>query len=122
MLGAIRLQGAVDLVGEPEQGQFPQRGEVSEPKVVGEGRVDSRSRVHVALGEAVAQRLRGEVDNLDLVGAPEHPIGNGLPLGNTGDLFHHIIEGLDVLHVDGRDHGDTRVAKRLDVLPAFGVE
>ena len=66
VLGAVALQRAVDLVGQPEQGQLAQGGQVAEAEVVRQRRVDPDGRVDLAVGETVAERLRGEVDDLDL--------------------------------------------------------
>ena len=42
VLGAVGLQRGVHLVGEPEQRELAQRGQVAEPEVVRQGRVDPR--------------------------------------------------------------------------------
>ena len=68
-----------------------------------------------------AQRLRGHVDQLDLVGAADHLVGHGLPLRHAGDLVDDVVERLQVLDVDRGDHGDAGVEQLLDVLPALGV-
>ena len=72
LVGAVALQGDLDLVGQPEQRHLPQRGEVARLEVVGHRRVDLLRGVDVAVGHPAAQRLRGDVDELDLLrrGAP----------------------------------------------------
>ncbi len=91
VLGAVRLQRAVDLVGEPEQGELAQRGEVAEAEVVRQGRVDPLGRVDRAGREPVAQRLRREVDDLDLVGAAHDGVRHRLALGDAGDLLDDVV-------------------------------
>src|SRR5262249_4630874 len=66
VFGAVPVQLLVDLVGDPEQGQLAQRGEVADPEVVAQRRVDLLRLVDVAVRHATAQRLRGHVDQLDL--------------------------------------------------------
>jgi hypothetical protein len=100
VLGAVALQGRVDLVREPEQGEFAQCGEVAEPEVVAERRVHPGRGIDDTRGEPVPQRLRSEVDELDLVGRTQHGIGDRLALDDAGDLAHDIVERLDVLDVD----------------------
>ncbi len=39
----------------------------------------------------------------------------------AGDLFHDVVERLEVLDVDGGEHGDPGVEQRLDVVEPFGV-
>ena len=121
MLGAVLLQALVDLVGQPEQREFPQRGQVSRAEVVGERGVDLLRRVDVAVRHPAAQRLGGHVDQLDLVGGPDHGVRHRLPLRHPGDLLDHVGDGLEVLDVDGGDHVDASVEQLDDVLPALLV-
>ena len=118
---AVALQPLVHLVGQPQQGQLAQRGQVPGPEVVGQRRVDLLRRVDVAVRHPAAQRLRRHVDELDLVGRPDDGVGNGLPLRHAGDLLDHVVERLQVLDVDGGDDVDAGLQQFLDVLPALGV-
>ena len=54
---AVLGEALVDPVGEPEQRELAQRGEVARPEVVGERGVDPLGRVDVAAREPVAERL-----------------------------------------------------------------
>ncbi|MDQ1138305.1 hypothetical protein QE410_003104 [Microbacterium sp. SORGH_AS 1204] len=121
MLRAVPLQRGVDLVGQPQQREFAQRREVAETEVVRQRRVDPLRRVHRAGREPVAQRLRRQIDDLDLVGGAHHGIRDRLALHDPRDLLDHVVEGGDVLHVHGRDHVDTRGEQLVDVLPALVV-
>ena len=121
VLGAVRAQRAVDLVGEPEQGELAQSGEVAQAEVVRQCRVDPLGGVDDAGRKAVAQRLRREVDDLDLVGAARDGIRHGLALRDPGDLLDHVVERFDVLHVDRRDDVDAGIQDLGDVLPALLV-
>ena len=121
LLGAILLQRAVDLVGEPEQSELAKRGEVAEPEVVRERGIDPRGGIDQPLGEPIAERLRCEVDDLDLVGRAKDRVRHGLALHDSGDLLDDIVERLDVLDVDGREHRDAGIQQGLDVLPALVV-
>ena len=76
----VVLEGLVDPVGDPQQRQLAQGGEVAGPEVVGEGGVDLVGRVDVAVGHAPAQRLGAHVDQLDLVGPAHDRVGHGLAL------------------------------------------
>ncbi len=121
LLGAVALEGHVDLVGQPEQGQLAQGGEVADAEVVAQGGVDLVGGVDVAVGQAAAQRLGGDVDQLQLLGAPHDLVGHGFPLGHAGDALDHVVERRQVLDVDRGQHVDARVEQLLDVLPALGV-
>ena len=121
VLGLVATQPLVDAVGEPEQRQLPQRGQVADPEVVAQGGVDPLGRVDVAVREAPPQRLRGHVHELDLVGAADDGVGHGFLLGDAGDLLDDVVEALQVLDVDGGQHMDAGVEDLVDVLPALGV-
>jgi len=119
--GAVTLQRLVDLVRGPQQRQLAQRGEVPDPEVVPQGGVDFLRRVDVAVRHPAAQCLRRHVDQLDLVGSPDHGIRNSLALRYPSDLLDHVIEGLEVLDVDRGDDVDASPEQLLDVLPALLV-
>ena len=121
VLTAVIGQGVVYLVSNPEQGQLAQGGEVAQSEVVGQGGVDPLCRVHLAAREPIAQGLRGEIDNLHLVGLAQHGVRDGLALRHPGDLFDDVIKRLDVLDVDRRDDIDPGVQQFLDILPALFV-
>ena len=121
VLGPVPLQALVHLVGQPEQGQLPQGGEVAGAEVVGQRGVDLLRRVDVPVRHPAAQRLRGDVDQFDLVRGPDHGVRHGLPLRHAGDLLDHVVEGFQVLDVDVGDDFDARGQQLLDVLPALGV-
>ena len=68
-----------------------------------------------------AEGLGGQVDDLDLFGAAQETVRDGLALRDAGDLLDNIVQGLDVLNVEGGDHIDPRREQLLYVLPAFVV-
>ena len=121
VLDAVPLQALVHLVGQPEQRELAQRGEVPGAEVVGQRRVDLLRRVDVAVRHPAAQRLGRHVDHLDLVGGADDGVGHGLPLRHPGDLLDHVVEGFQVLDVDRGDHVDPGVEQFLHVLPALLV-
>ncbi len=118
---AVALQPLVDPVGEPEQRELAQCGEVADPEVVGQCRVDLACRVDVAVGHPAPQGLRAHVHQLDLVRRPDDGIRDRLALDDPGDPLHDVVERLQMLDVDVGDDVDARVEELLDVLPALGV-
>lgn len=121
VLAPVLLEVLVGPVGDPEERQLPQCGEVSGAEVVGERRVDLVGLVDVAVGHAAAQRLGRHVDEFDLVGTADDFVGDRLPLTYTSDRINHIAQRLKMLDVDGRYDVDARTKQFLDVLPALGV-
>lgn len=121
LLAAVHLKLLVDLVGQPEQRQLAQRGEVADPEVVAERGVDLVGAVDIAVRHPAAQRLGCHVDKLDLLGGADDLVRHRLPLGGAGDLRDDVVHRLQVLHVDRGQHVDARVEQFLDVLPALVV-
>ena len=121
VLFAVALQRRVDLVGQPQQGQFAQRRQVALAEVIGQRGVDALGPIHVAVGEPALQRFRRDVDQFDLVGRPHDVVGDPLLLLDARDPGDDVVQAFQVLHVDRRDHRDAGVEQFLDVLPALRV-
>ena len=62
-----------------------------------------------------------QVDDHHFVGLVEHPVGHRLPHPDAGDAADHVVQRLQVLHVDGGPDVDAGVEQLLDVLPALGM-
>lgn len=121
VLAAVLLEVFVDPVGDPEQGQLAQGGQVAGAEVVGEGGVDPVRLVYVAVGHPAAQCLWRHVDQFELVGPADDLVGHGLALSHTGYRLDDVTERLQVLDVDRGHHVDAGLEEFFDVLPAFGV-
>jgi len=119
VVGPVAPHPLVDPVGQPEQRELAQGGEVADPEVVGEGGVDLLGAVHVAVGHPSPQRLGRHVDQLDLLGPADDLVGHRLALDDPRDRLDGIVERLQVLDVDGRDDVDPCVEQLVDVLPRF---
>ena len=72
-------------------------------------------------GEAVDEVLHGQVEVHDLVGVLEEAVGDGLARDDIGDAPDQVVEALEVLDVDGREHVDPGIEGVLDVLVALLV-
>ncbi len=104
---AVGAELFVDPVGNPQQGQLSQRGEVPGPEVVRQCGIDAFGGIDVSMGQPPLEGLGSHVDQLQLVSSPHHAVGNRLLLGDTGDPLDDIVERLEVLEVDGGDDVDT---------------
>jgi hypothetical protein len=69
----------------------------------------------------LAQRFRGDVDELDHVGPVEHAIRQRLADRDPADLLDQVLDALQVLDVDGGDHINAGVTQVLDILPSLAV-
>src|SRR2546423_12160952 len=78
-------------------------------------------RIDLALTQASAQHLDGNVDIHDLVRALKEPIGDGLAHLHAGDARDRIIQRLHVLDVDGSDYGNAGVENFKHVFVALLV-
>ena len=84
--------------------------------------VGTRSwRIDPALAQPLDQRLGGQVHQHHLVGGGEHLVRERLLHAHAGELRHLVVEALQVLHVDRREHVDPGVQHVVDVLVALGV-
>ncbi len=109
------------FIGEEPLREFPERGQVVGAEEVGEGLGNLPGRVDLALQQPVAQLPGRGVDELDLVGPADDPVGDALTDPHLDDLFHGVRDGRQVLDVDGRDDVNAGVEQVEHVLPALGV-
>ena len=114
-------QRLLDAIGEPQEGEFSQRSEVARSEVVGEGCVDALGGVDVAVRHASPDRLGRHVDQFELVGLANPFVRHRLALLRAGDARDDVVERLEMLDVERRDHVDASVEQLLDVLPALLV-
>ena len=68
----------LDVLGDLAEGELAQRAEVLDAEEVPERHLDAFARVDLARVQPLAQRLRREVDEHDLVGVVEDAVGEGL--------------------------------------------
>ena len=98
---------ACHAVGAAAQRSLAQRGELAH----GDGRP----------AQAADELLRLDVDELHLIRAVEHGIGNSVPGGDAGDGGNGIVQTLDVADVDRRVDIDAGLEQLVDVLTAPAV-
>ena len=119
MVAAVHLHLLVDPLRRPTQGQFPQGNQISLAEEILERLLRLLRHVDLAVFEALKEVVGGKVDQLDIIGLFEHRVRHRFTHPNTGDLSHHIVQTLHVLHVDGRIDVDARLQEFHDVLPSF---
>ena len=67
------------------------------------------------------ERLWRHVDELQLVRAPNEGVGDGVRRRLARDPLDHVVQRLEVMDVDRRDHVDAGGEELLDVLPTMRV-
>jgi hypothetical protein len=118
--GGERRDGIGYRVIEPELGQLPEGGEISEAEVVRQRRIHLVLRHDQALGQAAPQRRGRKVDELDLAG-PHERIGHRLGSVRAGDPGDRLAQRVNVGDVEGRVDGDATGEQVVDILPALRV-
>ena len=118
---ALRACRRIDPVGRPAQREFAQRHQVRLAEKAFDRRADLVGDVDLALLQALQQIIRGQVDQLDLVGLVEHVVRDRLALADARNLRDQVIEAFEVLDVERRPDIDACVAEFGNVLPALGV-
>ncbi len=119
MLVHVPLELVLDLLGGATQRQLAQRAQVARAEEVRQRGSGSLERVDPPLFEPLAQSLRRDVDQLDLVGLVDDLVRDRLADRHSRDALDRGVQALQVLDVERRDHVDTRGANRLDVHPAL---
>ena len=77
--------------------------------------------IDLAFVQALAQIVGGKIDQHHIVSSIEKRIGDGFANLNAGDAADHIIEALQMLHVDGSKNVNTGFQQLFNILPAFRV-
>lgn len=121
MAVAVVLETLVDAIGQPQQRELSKCREVSLPEVPRQRRVDLVRRVDVAVCHSSPQRLRTHIDEFDRVCLANDAVGHGLTLAYPGDRLDDVVEGFEVLDVDGRDDIDAVCQQSRDVFPTLRV-
>ena len=106
--------------GELVQDERTQRREVLHREEAVERLVDAVGAVHEAARDALAQRRRAQVDELDLVGLVQQPVRERLAHLDAGQRADAAAEALEVLDVDRRPDVDAALQEEIDVVVALG--
>ena len=120
-LAHVDQQLVVHRLCHAPEGKLAQGGEVLRLEEVGRRELGGVRQIDLALGQALAKLVRGDVHQLDVVGARERRVRHRLALAHAGDLPDHVHQALQVLDVEGRPDVDPGGKQFFDVLPALRV-
>ena len=110
-----------DAVGDLAQGDFPQQLQILPREEVVHRGFGALGAVDLSLLEAAQQLVRLDVDEPHFVRAVKEGIRNGLLHLDLGDVLHHVVETLQVLHVHGGVHVDPGGKQLLHILKALFI-
>ena len=116
-----RSQLVVDPVGHPHERKLPQPREVLFTERLRQGGVHPLGREHVPVCQPALERLRGHVYELQLIRVPHERVGDRVGRRLARDPLDHVVQRLEVMDVDRRDHVDPGGEELLDVLPTMRV-
>ena len=121
LVGAIRLDIALDAIGGPPQREFAQRHQIALAEEIVGGALDLLRQIDLAGPQAFQQFVGGDIDQDHLFGIVEDGIRHGLPYAHIGDAAHHVVEALQMLNIQRRENVDARRQQFFDVLPSLRV-
>ena len=110
-----------DILHDLAERELAQRGELVGSEEVLERGFGAVDRIDLAGAKPLLERFRREVDQDHLVRVVEDPVGERLAHPNACELEDGVVEALEMLHVDGRDHVDPGLEHLVDVLVALRV-
>ena len=67
------------------------------------------------------ERLRGHVHELQLIRVPHERVGHRVGRRLARDALDHVVQRLEVMDVDRRDHVDAGGEELIDILPTMRV-
>jgi hypothetical protein len=111
----------LDILGDLAERDLAQRFQVLDAEEAVERRRHACGRVDLPGLQSLDQRLRGEVDEHDLVRLGEDGVGERLAHARAGQRCHLVVERLEMLDVDGRVDVDPGGEDVGNVLVALGV-
>ena len=109
----------VDAIGGAAQRQFAQRRQIAGGEEILRRPPGGLRHIHLAFVQALDELVGREIDQNDVGGLLQDPVGNGLAHGDAGDARNDVGEALEMLDVERRPDADARVEQLLDVLPAL---
>jgi hypothetical protein len=120
-LESIRVPAGLDVFCNLAQDELAQLGEILVAEEVLERDLGALLRVDLAGAQPLLKLLGREVDEHDLVGLVEDPVGERFAHANAGELEDRVVEAFEMLDVDRRDDVDAASEELVDVLVALLV-
>src|ERR1700751_2675349 len=75
--------------------------------------------IDLALGQAFEELVGRKINQYNLIGILEYPIGDGFADPNASDLLDNVVEAFQMLDVEGGPDVDAGGEQFLNVLPSL---
>ncbi len=111
----------VNAVGGAPESQLAQGDQVALAEKVLDSALGLAAHIDLALVQALTKIVRGQVHQHHVVGGVKKGIRHGLPHLDPGHAAHHIVQALQMLHVEGGKDVNARLKQLIDILPALRV-
>ena len=111
----------VDAIRRSAESHLAKSNEIARPEKVRHCELRLVRDVDLALIEPDQQFVHGQIHQLDLVGAVENGIRDGLAYRYAGHLRDEVIEAVKMLNIEGCIDRDARFDKFHHVLPALDM-
>ena len=120
-LAAVVAHVLIHTIRSAPQRQLSQREQVAAPKEMPRCALGLLQVIDLAILEPPQQLVGRDVDHHHFIGIVKNLVGHGLAHLDADDATHHIVQALQVLHIDRGPHIDARIQQLLHILPTLGV-
>src|SRR5260370_28700871 len=110
-----------DFVGNGPKRKLAQRRQIADTKEIGQGLLDLVRLIDLALPEPRAEFLDRDIDINDFVGALEKAVGDGFAHGDASRAQDRVVQGLEVLDVDGSHNMNPGIEQVEHILESLSV-
>ena len=120
-LSAVITHVFIYAIGRAAQSQLAQCQQIAQSKEIARGTLRLLQWVHLSGLEPLEQLFRWNIDHDDFISIIKDMVRHGfvhLYPHNTAD---HVVQTLQMLHIQCGPHINARIQQLLNILPALGV-
>ena len=111
----------VDAIGSTTQGQLAQGNQVAFTEEMFDGALGLAGNINLAFVQALAQIVRGQVNQHHFIGGIKEGVGHRLAHLNAGHAADHVVQAFEMLNVNRREYIDAGFEQLFYILPALWV-
>ena len=111
----------VHAVGGTAQRQLAKGNQITFAEKILDGAFGLPGKIDLSFVQALAQIVRGKVDEHHLIGGIKKGVRHRFAHLNAGYAADDVVEAFQVLNVNGGENIDARLEQLINVLPALRV-